>query len=105
MFTVIYRWRVKTGQEQRFRDGWRQATLAIFDQYHSLGSRLHRADDGSFVAYAQWRSRSDWEDRQIGKPAADEAFAMMRESAEGKAEILCLEALDDLFKDERAESP
>jgi hypothetical protein len=35
-------------------DGWNWVTRAIQQSCGSYGSRLHRADDGSWVAYARW---------------------------------------------------
>jgi len=61
MFCVIYQWKVKPGKEEEFRDTWRTITEAIFHQHGSLGSRLHRNDDGTWLAYAQWPDRQHWE--------------------------------------------
>jgi len=61
MFCVIYQWKVKPAQENEFRDTWRIITEAIFQQHGSLGSRLHRSDDGTWLAYAQWPDREHWE--------------------------------------------
>ncbi|MDZ4296227.1 MAG: hypothetical protein U1A16_02550 [Patescibacteria group bacterium] len=33
MFVVIYRWRVEPGQEEAFRQEWREGTLAIRMKY------------------------------------------------------------------------
>ena len=61
MFAVIYRWRVLPGHEAEFEAGWRAGTDAIANEFGGWGSRLHRGDDGSFVAYAQWPDRATWE--------------------------------------------
>lgn len=99
MFNVIYRWRVKESCEESFRDAWRRATEAIHQKYYSLGSRLHKSDDGRWIAYAQWRSREDWQAMQNSPLAADEeAFAVMRDSIEGTTEVTCMTLADDLFK-------
>jgi quinol monooxygenase YgiN len=60
VFCVVYQWKVKPGKENMFRQTWREITEAIFAQHGSLGSRLHRAEDGSFVAYAQWPDETSW---------------------------------------------
>jgi heme-degrading monooxygenase HmoA len=98
MFTVIYRWRVKAGCEETFREGWRRATEAIYQTYHSCGSRLHRCDDGTWLGYAQWPDRQHWEAMR-NHPAADaEAFAEMRDSTQGTTEVICMTVIEDLFK-------
>jgi hypothetical protein len=50
---VLYRWRLFPGCESEFADAWRGATEALL-AYDSLGSRLHRGDDGLWYGYAQW---------------------------------------------------
>ncbi len=74
MFTVLYRWKIRTGFEQDFVDAWSEVTLFIKNNYGSLGSRLHRGDDGIFYAYARWQSESQ----------RTKAFAEMPESAASK---------------------
>lgn len=61
MFTPIYHFEVKSGQEKTFIEAWRQLTELIMKYEGALGSRLHRSSDGSFVAYAQWPNRALWE--------------------------------------------
>ena len=56
VFAVIYRWRLRVGLEQQFVDGWERVTLAIRSECRSYGSRLHRGDDGTWLAYARWPS-------------------------------------------------
>lgn len=50
---VLYRWRLAHGRETEFADAWRDATEALLTR-GSLGSRLHRGDDGLWYGYAQW---------------------------------------------------
>lgn len=61
MFCVIYQWRVKKDQEERFRELWRKGTEAVYRSEGSFGSRMHQSDDGSWIAYAQWPDRETWE--------------------------------------------
>ena len=61
MFAILYRWNVNPEREADFIKAWSQLTAEIYARQGSLGSRLHRADDGLFVAYAQWPSRHVWE--------------------------------------------
>ena len=61
MFAVIYRWRVIPGLEAQFEEGWRAGTERIAAEFGGWGSRLHRTDDGAFIAYAQWPDKETWE--------------------------------------------
>ena len=60
MFAVIYRWRVIPGLEAQFEEGWRGGTERIAAEFGGWGSRLHRTDDGAFIAYAQWPDKATW---------------------------------------------
>ena len=64
-FAVLYRFRVRQGSEADFAVDWAVVTRWLRDHRGGLGSRLHRAEDGTLVAYAQWPSSA----------ARDAAFA------------------------------
>jgi len=97
MFVVVYRWKVKPGGEDQFREGWREMTQSIYETFGSRGSRLHRAEDGTWVAYAQWPDRATRE-RALAAPTANEAAGRkMQANAEFLAEE-CLEVADDLLR-------
>ncbi|MCW8090493.1 antibiotic biosynthesis monooxygenase family protein [Alteromonas sp. ASW11-130] len=54
MFVVMFEFVVKAGCEEQFLSAWPKTTQGIFLFKGSLGSRLHRDKNGSFIAYAQW---------------------------------------------------
>ena len=56
MLTALYRWKIKPGFEQQFIDCWSQVTLCLREEHGSLGSRLHRGNDGLYYGYAMWPS-------------------------------------------------
>ncbi len=56
MFVVLYRWRVDPNLEQQFIENWSARTAYLQEKYDSLGSRLHRGNDGIWYSYAQWKS-------------------------------------------------
>ncbi|MEU2392352.1 antibiotic biosynthesis monooxygenase [Streptomyces sp. NPDC007369] len=94
MFAVIYRWRLREGMEQQFTDGWHRVTAAIHAMCGSYGSRLHKADDGTWVAYARW---PDEETRAHCAEPDPDGLAMMREAvAEGFPETRML-VVDDML--------
>lgn len=79
-FAVIYRWRLHVGMEDQFRRAWEAVTLGIKAERGGLGSRLHLADDGTWVAYAQWPDRETWErSRELG-PLDESASTEMQEA-------------------------
>jgi heme-degrading monooxygenase HmoA len=105
MFIALYRWRLKEGREERFREGWRRLTAEIYGRRGSRGSRLHRAEDGTWVAYAQWPDRRTWESASGAEAADVEAARMMRESIESSHPAVLMEVSDDLLESGGPESP
>ena len=98
MFIALYRWGVKEGQEDRFREGWRRLTEEIYSRRGSHGSRLHRAEDGTWLAYAQWPDRQSWEASGGAVVVDVEASEMMSESIEVSHAPVLMEVADDLLK-------
>lgn len=60
-FVVIYRWRVHADKEKQFQEIWSRNTPKIVERCGGMGSRLHKAEDGTWLAYAQWPDRATWE--------------------------------------------
>lgn len=96
-FAVIYRWKLKAGTEPGFILAWAAATRAIREKRGGLGSRLHQAEDGTWVAYAQWPSREDWERSRMATPADAEASEKMKEAIEESLPPILLEPVEDLL--------
>jgi hypothetical protein len=55
MFAAVYRWRVRPGESEAFEEGWERVSVAVKERFGSLGSRLHRAADGTYMSYARWQ--------------------------------------------------
>jgi heme-degrading monooxygenase HmoA len=96
-FAVIYRMKVRAGMERQFVEGWTRLTHAIRERRGGLGSRLHRAGDGVWVAYAQWPSREAWEQASAQESADPDASALMREAVESAEPPILLEPKVDLL--------
>lgn len=94
MFIALYRWRIKRGMEQQFIDAWSEVTAYIRENFDSLGSRLHKSDDGLFYSYAQWKSAEQRADAFAVMPDL-EARQRMREAIEESLPEIILENLSD----------
>ncbi|GGR32848.1 antibiotic biosynthesis monooxygenase family protein [Streptomyces netropsis] len=94
MFAVIYRWRLQPGKEEQFVAGWHRVTAAIHTRCGSYGSRLHQADDGTWVAYARW---PDAETREQCAAADPEGVAMMRDAIAERFPETRLRIVDDML--------
>lgn len=104
-FAVLYRWRLVPGREEQFREGWRRVTEAIHATCGSYGSRLHRAADGTWVAYARWPSAEARERCFDGPPADPEGSALMRGAVEESYDEVVLSVTDDLLREPRQSQP
>ena len=96
MFIVLYRWRVKPEREKEFIDAWSEITALYRNRFGSLGSRLHRADDGLFYGYAQWQSAEHRKSAFQEKLPSTAAVRMQEAIEESFPEIL-LETLADFL--------
>lgn len=100
MLVIMYKWKLKEGREAIFCEGWREMTESIYKLRGSLGSRLHRSENNTWVAYAQWPDEQTWRAAREAGTANEAAAQKMRE---GSAELLSEEHLylvDDLFRTE-----
>lgn len=99
MFTVIYTFRVKGGQEEAFQQSWAHITEHYKRTRGSLGSRLHRDQDGTFVAIALWPDRQHWEaPGPPDTPALAAARSTMRDACEEIRTRYELEVVQDLWQ-------
>ena len=61
MLYIILEFDVIEGKEQEFVDAWTECTKVIYENFGSLGSRLHKADKNLYIAYAQWPNTEVYE--------------------------------------------
>jgi len=94
-FAVIYRWRVDPSKEDQFIAAWEEITRAIRDFGGGLGSRLHKASDGTWLAYAQWPDREKWEHAGTGTERMSEAMQLLRDAIEERLPHIELEPVAD----------
>lgn len=97
MKAAIYRWKVAPEDEDHFMRRWHEITKDIVRDHGGGGSRLHRAENGDFVAYARWPTRAD-RDRAFAAYSNDPDHTIPQR--QGKAELIeevWLDVLDDLL--------
>lgn len=78
MFAVMYQFEVLPGKEAEFVAHWTRGTELIRAECGSLGSRLHRDENGGFVAYARWPSRDAWKNAPAPSGERKAALEAMR---------------------------
>ena len=93
---VLYRWRLHPGSEASFIEAWSRVTGLLRSRAGSLGSRLHRGNDGIWYGYAQWPN-DQTRQRAFAQPVDPAALAQMRAGiAESLPEVL-LEPVSDFL--------
>jgi hypothetical protein len=99
MFCVLYKFIVKSDCDDHFRHHWSAVTQWYYHHACSLGSRLHRTNNGEYIAYAQWQTREQWETQRDTSDVELQAHRQaMREACE-KIEVLYeLDVTDDFLQ-------
>lgn len=87
MFIVLYRWRIKPEKQQQFIESWSEVSEYYVKNFGSLGSRLHRGDDGLWYSYAQWHSAEQREEAFKNIPNLPAREKMHESVAESFPEI------------------
>ncbi len=57
-FAVIYRIYLQPGKEKQYLENWPIVAGYFVSKCGALGSTLHQADDGMWVAYSLWPDRA-----------------------------------------------
>lgn len=81
MIIFLYRWKIKLGKELQFEKNWSIVTEAIRNECGSYGSRLHLAENGEYVGYAQWPDVVTREKCELSELSI-EARRLMRDAVE-----------------------
>ena len=98
MYIALYEFKTKPGYQEQFEKNWAIVTEAIYKTKGSLGSRLHKATDNTYVAYAQWPSEAQY-NLDIPLPeSAQAARTLMREACEDISTLKLMNVVTDLIK-------
>lgn len=73
-FVILYRWEIRSGHAEAFRDSWERLTLLYSQLYGATGGRLHRAEGDLWIAYSEWPSRDQYF-MAVERGVPDEAIA------------------------------
>ena len=99
MYALIYKFKVKKNKESEFIKSWKELTELIYKYEGSLGSRLHKQDDETFIAYAQWPN--DVVFNNSGKKLPEnvkEIREIMRKACSDIERLFELEVIEDVLK-------
>ncbi|MFN4151943.1 MAG: antibiotic biosynthesis monooxygenase family protein, partial [Candidatus Sericytochromatia bacterium] len=94
--------KVIEGKENDFIKVWSDLTNLIYEFEGSYGSRLHKSNNQTFIAYAQWPDKETWENSGSNLP--DIANNLRKQMKECCSEIKTeyqLNIVQDLLKDKK----
>src|SRR5258708_6867761 len=104
MFAVIYRAYIKPGREAEYCAAWKIVTCYFVEQRGAIGSCLHRASEGLWVAYSRWPDKETRDASWPGEGAISseipseirEAILMIKDclDQERKLPEICMEVVD-----------
>ena len=94
-FAVSYRWKVDPSMEEQFRSAWEELTQEIRESGGGLGSRLHKASDGTWLAYAQWPSKEMWEGARTATVRKRDALQRLNDAVEERLPPIELQPIAD----------
>ena len=101
MYCVLYKFTVKPDHEDQFRQHWLAVTQWYYRHAGSLGSRLHRTNQGEYIGYAQWTSREQWESQRDRSDAALQRHRQAMRECCAEIEVLYeLDVTDDWLQRE-----
>ncbi len=66
MYAIVIEFRVKESCERDFIRYWNQTTQYFLAHHGSLGSRLHKSENGMYVAYAFWPDKITYDSAHKG---------------------------------------
>lgn len=97
MFAVLYKWTLKKGSEAKFVDAWEEVTAELSTRWETQGSRLHRTQEGDWIAYAQWPSREKWEEASQATFVKSAARVEMAAAVESGEILMSMDIVKDLL--------
>ncbi len=96
MVVFLYKWKIKSGKENQFEVNWALVTKSILENCGSFGSRLHLAENGEYMGYAQWPDKATRERCSL-EGVSLEARRLMGDAIESSYPEQCLEIKTDLL--------
>ncbi|GDY27503.1 MULTISPECIES: antibiotic biosynthesis monooxygenase family protein [unclassified Agarivorans] len=97
MFVVLFRWKLNEEHIQSFKEGWSEIIHFNVDKCAALGSRLHKASDGTWISYSQWPSKQHWLRSKESETMVVEARNKMRKAIVWQDEPLLMSPQLDHF--------
>ncbi|WP_418508862.1 antibiotic biosynthesis monooxygenase family protein [Corallibacter sp.] len=99
MYIVLYTFKIKKDHKEDFIKAWKGLTKLIYKHEGSLGSRLHKKDTLTYIAYAQWPDKTTFDNAGKNLPQEAEHFRCLMKASCEKVDIIeKLDVIEDLLK-------
>jgi len=107
-FAVIYRAYIRAGKEEDYQNAWEIVAHYFVKHRGAVGSCLHRANDGLWIAYSRWPDQKTRDASWPGEnapsnelpPEVRNAIRTIQEcmDSERKLPDICMELVNDLLQ-------
>lgn len=58
MFSIIYQFKLKAGEEETYQRYWEKVANYFKQNHGAIGSCLHKGEDCLWVAYSRWPNKT-----------------------------------------------
>ena len=93
-FAVIYRSYIKSGCEAKYQKNWHIIARYFVENCGAIGSCLHQAEDGMWLAYSRWPDKAT---RDVAWPGDNDPSEKL--PAEVRSAILTIKECKDKSRD------
>lgn len=97
MYTITYRFNIHPGQNEVFEQSWKEVTKLIYQHCGSLGSRLYKASETSYIGIAQWPDKQTLDHSSLEGFDPDNWRVKMRACCTSIEKLDELELIHDLW--------
>ncbi len=106
MFSVIYSFQIIPDKEDIFLQAWHDLTVLLYRYEGSFGSRIHKAGEHHYLAYAQWPDKQTWMNSGSNLPlASGPVRTQLRSSCIEIKTLYEMEVIDDLLVNQQYDNP
>ncbi len=107
MFAVLYRFYLKPGREEEYKQAWNKIVSYFVTSRGAIGSCLHRTEEGLWCAYSRWPDKKTRDASWSGEntPSSElpdeirEAIITVKDCSdeERKFPEICMDVMIDLL--------
>ena len=107
MFAVIYQSYLNPGREADYQRAWHQIASYFVAKRGALGSCLHKAEDGKWIAYSRWPDKATRDASWPGQNAPSnelpeeirQAILMVKDCIDQDRKLpdICMDVVNDLL--------